>query len=60
MRFLGILIILAGWVIAVSGLFIAAGNVGRALFACVGIAVSLFGILGVLNRYYLARAIWNR
>ena len=60
MRLVGVAIILAGWVIAVAGLFLTSTNLGRLLFASGGILVSLFGILGVLNQYYLARAIWKK
>ena len=60
MRLIGVAIILAGWVIAVAGLFLTSTNLGRLLFASGGILVSLFGILGVLNQYYLARAIWKK
>ena len=59
MRILGILLVLGGWAMAVSGLFITASNLGRAIFASLGILVSLFGSLGILNKYYLARAIWK-
>ena len=59
-RFIGVICILAGWVVTVSGLFVASSNKGRLLFACLGIAVSLYGILKVLNGYYLQRAIWKK
>ena len=60
MRFVGIACTLGGWAIAVTGLFLTSSNIGRALIACIGIAVSLFGSLGVLNGYYLERAIWKK
>ncbi len=60
MRLLGILIIVGGWALAVSGLFMTSSNGGRAGFACAGIIISIFGILSVLNRYYLDRAIWKK
>ena len=60
MRITGLGIILAGWVLAVAGLFLTTSNMGRAIIACAGIAVSLYGSLGVLNGYYLARANWKR
>ncbi len=60
MRIAGIGIVLAGWALAVGGLFIASSNMARAIIACVGIAVSLSGSLGVLNSYYLARANWKK
>jgi hypothetical protein len=60
MRLLGIVFALGGWAIAVSGLFLTTDNTIRIFIALAGIAVSVFGILGVINRYYLARAIWKK
>ncbi len=60
MKLLGVLCTLGGWAVAVAGLFITPSNFGRALIACVGIAISLTGSLGVLNGYFLERAIWKK
>ncbi len=60
MRLVGVAIVLGGWVITIAGLLMTSSNMARAIIACVGIGVSIFGILGVLNRYYLARAIWKK
>jgi hypothetical protein len=60
MRIAGLLINIAGWLIAMSGLFLTQSNSVRIILACVGIGVSLFGILGVLNKFYLDRAIWKQ
>lgn len=60
MRITGLLINIAGWLIAMSGLFITQSNGVRIVLACVGIGVSVFGILGVLNKFYLERAIWKQ
>ena len=60
MRLVGLAVVLGGWVITVSGLLLTSSNMARAIIACVGIGVSIFGILGVLNQYYLARAIWKK
>ena len=60
MRLIGVLCVLGGWAVAMSGLFITAAPMGRVLFACAGIGVSLYGILGILNGYYLERAIWKK
>ena len=60
MRIVGLAMVVGGWLLAVAGLFITASNIGRAIIACVGIALSVYGNLGVLNRYYLERAIWKR
>ncbi len=60
MRLIGILVIVGGWLIAISGLFVTNSNGVRAIIACAGIAVTIFGILKVLNGYYLERAIWKK
>ena len=60
MRLVGLAIAVGGWLIAMSGLFLTSSNEVRIFIALGGIAVSLFGILGVLNQYYLARAIWKK
>jgi hypothetical protein len=60
MVFLGIVVTLAGWLISVSSLALAAGNSGRLVIVVAGILVSLVGILGVLNQAYLKNAIWKR
>ena len=60
MRLIGVVIVLGGWVISMAGLFLTTSNTARIIIACAGIGVSIFGILGVLNSYYLARAIWKK
>ncbi len=58
--FLGIAVTLAGFLIAVSGLGAAAAVGGRMILTLLGIAVSITGIIGVINRVYLRNAIWKR
>ena len=60
MVFLGIAVTLAGWLISVASLTLAAGNRGRLVIVAAGIVVSLIGILGVINQAYLKNAIWKR
>ena len=60
MRLVGLACVIGGWVVAVGGLFVTSATAGRAIITCLGIALSLFGSLGVLNGYYLERAIWKR
>jgi len=60
MRLIGVAVIVGGWLITMGGLLMTSSNLGRAIFASVGIGVSIFGILGVLNSYYLARAVWKK
>ncbi len=60
MRIVGLLFALGGWLIAMSGLFMTTSNMGRGLFACVGIIVSIAGSLGFINKFYQAQAIWKK
>ena len=60
MRLIGVVCVLGGWALAVAGLFLSQSTTVRALIACVGIGISLYGSLGVLNGYYLERAIWKK
>jgi len=56
----GILITLLGFVISVLSLGVTASVGVRMAMVLIGIAVSLTGILGVLNRAFLKNAIWRR
>jgi len=60
MRIFGILLNLAGFALALSGLFITSSNAGRAVIALLGIAVSLVAIFGILNPFYQKRANWRQ
>ena len=60
MRLLGIACVLGGWLLAVGGVVATPSTGVRTLLACAGIALSLYGSLGVLNGYYLERAIWKK
>jgi hypothetical protein len=48
LKILGIAVALGGWFVTVAGLHITTSVGGRMIFALVGIAVSLVGVLGVL------------
>ena len=56
----GILLALLGFAIGVAGLGLASTAGARLLFVLAGIAVSLFAIIGVINRHYVKNAIWRR
>ncbi len=60
MVFLGIIVTVVGWLIAVFSLTLTTSNSGRLGIVMAGIVVSLTGILGVLNQAYMKNAIWKR
>ena len=60
MILVGIVITFLGFVIAFSSLGITDSTGGRLALILVGIAVSLAGIMGVLNQAYLKNAIWKK
>lgn len=59
MKLIGALIVLAGWILTLAGLFLSDSTTVRGGIALAGIAVSLFGIFGVLNPIYLKNANWK-
>ena len=57
---LGLLIVLSGFLLSVLSLGFASGVGARMGMTLAGIAVSLFGIVGVLNPAYTKNAIWKK
>ncbi len=57
---LGLLLAVVGMVVSILSLTITPNPTGRLFIVLVGIAISLFGILGILNRAYLKNAIWRK
>jgi len=60
MKFVGILLALAGWLIPVVALTYTQSLGARFALAIVGIAISLVGILYVLNQAHLKDVIWKQ
>jgi hypothetical protein len=60
MVFAGILITLLGFVLSVLSLGMTSSVGGRMVMVLLGIALSLIGIMGVINRAYLKNAIWRK
>jgi hypothetical protein len=60
MILLGLIITVLGFLISFLGLGMTSSVNARMIMALVGIAVSLTGILGVINRAYLKNAIWRK
>ena len=56
----GLAITFLGFLIAVLSLGMTSSVNGRLIFVLAGLAVSLFGIIGVINRAYLKNALWRR
>ena len=60
MAFARLAVTLVGFLIAASSVGVMSGSGGRLLMVLVGIAVSLFGIMGLLNPAYQKNVIWKR
>ena len=60
MAIAGIIITLLGFLISVFSVSVASSTSGRLVIVLVGIAVSLVGIIGVLNQAYMKNAIWRK
>jgi hypothetical protein len=59
MTIAGLAVTLAGFAISVGSLGLTSSNGGRLALTLVGIVVSLFGILGLLNPAYQKSAVWK-
>jgi hypothetical protein len=60
MRIVGILLALAGWLLPVAALSMTQSMAARFGACVLGIIISLAGILGVLNQFHQANAIWKK
>ena len=60
MLIVGIVVTLLGFLLSVMSVAIASGVGARLIIVLAGIGLSLVGIIGVLNPYYLKKAIWRR
>jgi len=59
MKLMGLLLAIAGWIVAMAAILITQSNGARLGLVSLGIAISVFGILGVLNPAYVKHAIWK-
>ena len=60
MTLVGLAITFLGFVLAVASLGVTSSNGARLGIVLVGIAISLTGIMGVLNPAYQKNAIWKK
>lgn len=57
---IGILVTFFGFLLSVLSLTLASSVAGRLVLVLLGLALSLFGIIGLLNKHYLKNAIWKK
>ena len=60
MAIAGLLVTLLGFVIAVASLGATSSVGGRMVMTLIGLAVSLFGIIGLINPAYQKNAPWKK
>lgn len=60
MVLIGILVTLLGFVVAFFSLGMTSDVNARLAMVVAGIGISLFGILGLINKAYLKTAIWRK
>ena len=60
MALVGLVVNIVGFLIAALSVGIMSGTSGRLLMVLVGLAISLFGIIGMINPAYQKDAIWKR
>ena len=60
MAAVGLVITILGFVVAVASLGLTDSNSARLAIVLVGLAVSLGGIIGVLNPAYQKNAVWKK
>jgi hypothetical protein len=56
----GVVVTLLGFLVAVASLGVTSSVEGRMVMVLAGLAISLIGIIGVLNRTFVSKAIWRR
>ena len=60
MTYVGLLIAFAGFMLSLLSLGMTASNGARLGIVLFGIALTLFGIIGVINKHYLKTALWRK
>jgi hypothetical protein len=60
MALAGVVLTFLGFLISVMSLGMASSVGGRMVMVLIGLAVSLIGIIGVINRAVLKNAVWRK
>ena len=59
MKLIGVLLVIVGWLLPILTLSAVQSTGARLFLSLLGIAITLVGILGVLNKIHLKNAIWK-
>jgi uncharacterized membrane protein YgaE (UPF0421/DUF939 family) len=59
MAYAGILVTLLGFIVAAVSVGISSSNGTRLIIVLIGIAISLFGIIGIINPAFQKKANWR-
>ena len=59
-KLIGVLLVLVGWLLPILTLVLVQSTGARLFLSLLGIAISLAGILGVLNKAHLKDAVWKK
>ena len=60
MRLVGVLLVAFGWLLPVVGLTMASSTGARMFLCILGIGITLFAILSVLNKVHMKTAVWKQ
>jgi hypothetical protein len=60
MALVGVVVTFVGFLIAAFSVGVMSATGGRLIMVLVGIAVSLYGIMGMINPAYQKNAVWKR
>ena len=59
-KLIGVLLVVVGWLLPILTLTAVQSTGARLFLSLLGIAISLAGILGVLNKAHLKDAVWKK
>ena len=59
MKFIGLVMAIVGWLIPVLTLVLTQSTTARLIVCLVGLAISLIGILVVMNKAHVKEAVWK-
>ncbi|MEO8657694.1 MAG: hypothetical protein ABI693_04450 [Bryobacteraceae bacterium] len=60
MAFIGVIVMVLGFVVALMSLGMVASTSGRMIAVVAGLAITLFGLIGLLNPAYIKTALWKK